>query len=355
VPQPLEHLADGQANTDEPALAGSGRISRRSVVIGLLVGVPASAAFLWFAVRGLDPGRVWTNLGNANPLWVAAAVGCMALVYVVQAERWRRIARHTGSAPRRHFLALVISSVAVNNVIPGRPGELLRGYWLGRVTRVPAARALSTVIVDRAADLLALLALLAASFPFVDHPTWVRQLFFATVGLGVLLAAGLGAAWWYAEVSTRGRAREQAGLERSRLRRQISGLVRGVAASVSLRDLVPAGLLSIAAWLIWALGVASVAASLGIDLSPLEWVFITAVMNLGVAIPSSPGFVGTYQWLAVAALGLFAVGRDEAFAFSVVMQAVWFVPTTLAGILIALRAGASLRNLGRMEHSVVNG
>jgi glycosyltransferase 2 family protein len=279
----------------------------------------------------------------------------MAIVYAIQAERWRRIARHTGTAPRRYFLALVLGAVAVNNVIPGRPGEFLRGYWLSRISGAPVAKAFSTVVVDRATDLLALLVLLGATFSFVDHPTWVRNLFIAALLAGGLLAVGLAGAWWYSQRSARGRARADSGVARSRLGRQISGLVRGVAASVHPRDLVVAGVLSIAAWLTWALAVACVAASLGIDMSPLEWIFVAAVLNLGVAIPSSPGFVGTYQWLAVAALGLFAIGRDEAFAFSVIMQAVWFVPTTLAGILIAIRASVSFKGLSRVEGTVVNG
>ncbi len=77
--------------------------------------------------------------------------------------------------------------------------------------------------------------------------------------------------------------------------------------------------------------------SLGIALSPVDAVFVTAVVNLGVAIPSSPGFVGTYQWLAVAALGVVGVDGDVAIAFALLMQAVWFVPTTLAGGAIAVR------------------
>jgi uncharacterized membrane protein YbhN (UPF0104 family) len=61
------------------------------------------------------------------------------------------------------------------------------------------------------------------------------------------------------------------------------------------------------------------------------------VINLGVVIPSSPGFVGTYEWLAVAALGVVGVDGDVAIAFSLLMQAVWFVPTTLVGGAIAVR------------------
>ncbi len=65
--------------------------------------------------------------------------------------------------------------------------------------------------------------------------------------------------------------------------------------------------------------------------------FVTAVINLGVVIPSSPGFIGTYQWLAVSALGVVGVDGDVAIAFSLLMQAVWFIPTMLVGGVIAIR------------------
>ena len=66
--------------------------------------------------------------------------------------------------------------------------------------------------------------------------------------------------------------------------------------------------LSVLAWTAFAAAVWLVARSIGIELDPIDCVFVTAVLNLGVAIPSSPGFVGTYQWLAVAALGVLDVG-----------------------------------------------
>ena len=74
-----------------------------------------------------------------------------------------------------------------------------------------------------------------------------------------------------------------------------------------------------------------VARSVGIDLDALDAVFVSSALALGVAIPSSPGYVGTYQWLGVASLGLLDVPVNEALAFSILMQASWYVPTTIAG------------------------
>jgi uncharacterized membrane protein YbhN (UPF0104 family) len=82
-----------------------------------------------------------------------------------------------------------------------------------------------------------------------------------------------------------------------------------------------------------------VARSIGIELSPVQTLFVAGVVNLGVAIPSSPGFIGTYQWLVVAALGVFGVGASEALAFAILLHALWYVPTLLVGGGLLVRRG----------------
>jgi glycosyltransferase 2 family protein len=97
--------------------------------------------------------------------------------------------------------------------------------------------------------------------------------------------------------------------------------------------------LTVCAWTLSSFAAALVARSLGIELSALDAVFVTSALALGVAIPSSPGYVGTYQWLGVAALGLLDVPAEQALAFSILMQACWYVPTTLiGGAFIGVRA-----------------
>ncbi len=103
--------------------------------------------------------------------------------------------------------------------------------------------------------------------------------------------------------------------------------------SRSERGLVWFGI-SLAAWASWAVAAILVGRAVGVELSVVDAIFVTAALNLGVAIPSSPGFVGTYQWLGVSALALFGIGRAEGLAFAICMQAVWFVPTTIVGAVI---------------------
>lgn len=298
---------------------------RRALVVGVVVGVPASIVFLWLAVRGADADAVWDALAGANLGELALAVALMLLVYGVQAARWKLIAA-TPTVPFRRFTGMVVSGIAVNNVLPGRLGDLFRARWLAVAARMPSGRAFATVILDRSGDVVALTILLALSFWAASGSVWVRRIGGAAL-IGLLALAVLLVA---ARVYVRRRDRSRRA-ERRLIRRLARDVVEGLAEPLGARRIIGALALSIVAWVCWSLAAILVAGSVGIELGLVDAFFVTAVVNLGVALPSSPGFVGTYQWLAVASLGLLGVGREDALAFSILLQASWYVPTTLIG------------------------
>lgn len=312
-------------------------VGRHRALAGLAVGVPVSVLFLWLAARDADLGEVWRTLGGAEGGEVALAVLAMLAVYAFQAARWRLIAGTTGVSAAR-FYELVVSGVACNNVLPARLGDLLRARWLGRAARIPAGRALGTVVLDRGSDLAALVVLLGLGLLGVASADWLAPI--AVGGAAGVLALGAAVAFARAYTSRRERGRRTRGL----VRRVLRDLVEQLAAPMGRRRLGQWLALSLAAWVVWALGAVLVARSLGIELAPLEALFVAAVMNLGVAIPSSPGFVGTYEWLGVASLGLLGVPANEALAFAILLHAAWYVPTTLVGgLALASRAVLSAR------------
>jgi hypothetical protein len=291
------------------------------------VGIPASMVFMFLAVRGADLGTVWSTLQDVRLLPVLGAVGCMGVVYWLQATRWRRIAL-TGASQRR-FFEMVVSGVAVNNVLPGRIGDWLRARWVSRGA-FSYGRGVATVVLDRAFDLVVLFGFLLATLPFVTDQKWVDRIVLGGLVAVGLLALGLAGARWYTR--RRPGMRHHRGVARRFVRDLLDGLSEPLGASRT-QELVA---ISVAAWLVWALAALLVARAVGIELTLVQAVFVTGAINLGVAIPSSPGFVGTYQWLGVSALALFGIGQESALAFAIVLQAVWYVPTTLMGLVLLL-------------------
>jgi uncharacterized protein (TIRG00374 family) len=297
---------------------------RRATLFGLVVGVPVSLLFLWLAFRSADVDAVWDAAREADLGLLLLAMPAIALVYVFQAARWRRIADSEHPA-LGVFFEMVVGAVACNNVLPGRLGEFFRARWLGVAAPMSYGRALGTVGLDRGSDLLTLFLFLVVSLPFVASTAWVGEIVAGGAVLVALLILALAAARIYARVKHRERR------ERGRLRRIVRDTIDLLAEPLGRRRVAVVLALSVLAWAAFAFAVWLVARSLGIELDVVDCIFVTAVLNLGVAIPSSPGFVGTYQWLAVSALGVFDVAREDALAFSFLLQATWYVPTTLVG------------------------
>lgn len=302
-----------------------------------LFGVPVGLVFLWLAVRNADLDAVWDSLRDADAGLVALGVVAFGAVYACQSARWKRIAA-APSVSLGRFYEMTVSGVAVNNVLPGRVGDFLRARWLGLAARMVAGRAFGTVILDRAFDLVVLVGLLVVGIAAVASSEWLVQL--AAAGAVVVLALAGVVLFSRSYIGKRERGRHDRGL----VRRLVRDTVERLAEPLGRRSLIAWLALSLGAWGFWAGAALLVAHSLGIELSVAEALFVTAVLNLGSAVPSSPGYVGTYEWLGVASLGLLGVDNEPALAFTILLHAAWYVPTTLFGaVALGTRGVVGLR------------
>jgi uncharacterized protein (TIRG00374 family) len=223
----------------------------------------------------------------------------------------------------------------VSNVVPGRPGDIVRAVWFSRITRMQVARSLASVGVDRAFDVITLVVIVLVCLPFVSHPDWLRAL--AIVGgaiAGVLLTI-LVMAWWAAHRSARAREWLEVADDAGWLKRQAAALVRGMATMDHPDQVVRVTAWSFACWVSWTIGAWLVATSLDLGVTVGGSLFLCGVIGLGAAIPSSPGQIGTFQWLAVVAMAVLGVGKADALAFSVLLQLVILIPVIVGTPVVA--------------------
>ena len=86
-------------------------------------------------------------------------------------------------------------------------------------------------------------------------------------------------------------------------------------------------------WVLDALGATLTGRALNLPLDLFQALLLLATLGLASAIPSTPGYVGTYQFVAVTILPLFGFTRSQAFTFILVMQASNYAVVTLWGLL----------------------
>jgi glycosyltransferase 2 family protein len=314
--------------------------TRRRAMLGMALGVPVSIFFLVLAIRGTDVGAAWDILGDATLGWMLVALCGLAVFLVAGGARWCVLLR-----PVRHTTvpvgtAAVIAAAALSNSIPGRPGDVARVWWATKTSRKPAGRVASTVVLDRVADVIVLTGALAVAASKSPPRRGLTAILVGATILSLLVVGLVVAAFLYVH-SERGRAREASDVTRSRLRGVVSTFLRGLA-DLTLKGALLAFLLTLLAWCGFGLTAWATGKAIGLDLSALSVVMLTAVINLGIAIPSSPGFVGTYQWLAIATLEPYGFARTTAFAYSVLLHAISLIPPTLAGygiLAVAFRRG----------------
>ena len=298
----------------------------RGKALVAVVGVALSALFLWLAVRNADLDAVRDGLADARFGYVLLAVLALGVGYGFQAARWQRIA----DAPRLRlgsFYGMLLGGLACNNVLPVRIGELLRAGWLSRDAPMPGGRAFGSVVLDRICDVVTVSVFFAIGLQAVASAEWLVRL-----AVGAMLAvAVIAVALVLARLYSSRRGPRVGGRPHGRLVKILRDAVEMLGEPIGRRRAATWFGLSVCTWSLSTVATALVARSLGIDLSVLEAVFVTSALALGVAIPSSPGYIGTYQWLGVAALGLLDIPVEQALAFSILMQASWYVPTTVAG------------------------
>jgi uncharacterized membrane protein YbhN (UPF0104 family) len=88
---------------------------------------------------------------------------------------------------------------------------------------------------------------------------------------------------------------------------------------------------SLAIWGVSALFVYSIMLAFHIDAPVTAAVLLLCATNLGMAVPSSPGYVGVYHYLVVTSLSLFGVERELALSYAFVLHLLAFLPVSLLG------------------------
>jgi uncharacterized membrane protein YbhN (UPF0104 family) len=244
---------------------------------------------------------------------------------------------------------------ATNNLLPGRLGEFWRAYLLARKRNVRKTVGLASVFVERIFDGLVLIAFLGLVSRLVELPDWGTEVQMMSAAIFLGAASGLTILLWMP-----GLGRRLLGLVLSPLPSPIRSWAGGtfeafLSGLEGLRRpgvLLTATIFSLGVWLLE--GASYYMLSRGVDLGLPQAADIPAMgltlvtINLGIMVPSAPGYVGTQEFFGKAALGVFGVGAESALALVIVAHAVQFGLVTGLGLLFFARENLSPRSLAFM-------
>lgn len=306
------------------------------------VGMALSGICLYLALRGLHFVEIQAALGRANYAFLLPAAAIIIASQWVRAVRWGMLFYPRLEIGQNKLFFVLNIGYFLSSVLPARIGDVARAYLLG--PHVPAAQALATVILERALDVLIVILLLILLIPVVPIPAWVAQ---GGMLLGVAFIVLVLAMVVATVQRERGLRWLRRGLERvpgidpDRLMRQAKALLDGMAVLRAPRQLTMLLVFSVGLWATPIIVNYLVMLGFGMRLSWVAAAFVLCVTALGVAVPSSPGYIGVYHAAVVASLAVFGVSSAEAFAYALVLHAVNYTVLIVLGVFSMWRESLS--------------
>ncbi|HYT73299.1 MAG TPA: lysylphosphatidylglycerol synthase transmembrane domain-containing protein, partial [Vicinamibacterales bacterium] len=298
---------------------------RRAVWLG--VATALAAGLLYYSLRGIEWRQVARTVSGAEPgrLMLAAALATVSLFF--RAFRWRLLLNAEGTVSVPTAFWATAAGYFGNNFLPARGGELVRTLMISSRSALDSAYVLATALSERVADAIALVVISAAVLLALPaQPGWLAGAARPFAILGLLGAGAIAILPLLGSVATK--AIERAPLPqalRPRLMVATGQALRGLQAFHDGRRLSGFLGLTVVIWCLDALGTIIAAAALGLAMSIPVAFLLMAGLGVASALPSTPGYVGLYQFVAVTVLTPFGFSRNDAIAFILVVQALMYV------------------------------
>lgn len=324
------------------------------------LGVIISIILLVFALRDVSFAELREHIAEANLWWLLAATVAATVTFALRAIRWRILLLPVaGVLPFGSRFATICIGFMANNVVGARVGEFARAYSLARVEPIGLTPALASLVVERLLDGVVTIGLLVPAYyvlgperlaeagPLVD----VLTAFVAIIAVGILIAAAMVV-----------------------FPRQVLGLVRGLSSRLPKR--FSERLIAIAESFIQGLGVLRRGWILLVAFawSVVVWVWnafsfylgmlafgleepgmvgammLQSIISLFVALPSTPGFFGPFEFGARVGLGLYGIEPSRIISFAASYHILTFIPVTVLGIWYMRKLGISRSELRSADH-----
>lgn len=322
-----------------------------------LLGIVVSLVLLAWALHGVPLGELISRLRGVRTLPLVLTVAIATARFPLVAFRWRLLLRREGAVPSYSALwhATAIGFMA-NNLLPARAGEFARAYAARRLAGARFTTALATIAVERVLDgivlvVLLLVAVVAGGFAR-DASVWGVPLIRVAQGAGVLfgglLLVALVLVHWPQPVVGLARSvapRVLPGHLAERTLVVLQGFLLGFEALRRPGSFAVVLFWSFAVWLVTAASYWVGFQAFDLDLPWSAAFMIQGVVALGIAVPSSPGFVGVFEAAARVALALYGLQEGGAVPFALAYHLATFLPITMLGLLSLAQAGLQVGEL----------
>lgn len=307
-------------------------------VTQIIIGIAFTIFFLALALYRVPLGAVSAALTRADPMWIAAAIMAYAANLALRARRWQIILRAVEPISYGLVARALVIGYGLNAIMPARLGELFRAEFLKKSFGLSRVWALTSIVIERLFDGLAVVACLGIGLLLAAHTSGFLIDVLVTGGavFGMILVAALCLA---------GPVTSHALLRFPQLAAQIVMVQRGFAILRTWRT-VEVAAFTLILYVPDALSLWCVVRALGLALGLPDTLVLVGTASISTLVPSGPAFLGTLQFGYVVAIEFSGSPRAIGVAAATLAQlCLFFPPAIIAAALLIHGSGNILLSL----------
>lgn len=313
-------------------------------ILGILISIVAVS----YLIMSFNLKKVASDLAKVPLQYLLVLPIIYMTSHWIRGLRWKLMLNQSGTTRALAFKAVLLG-FAGNNVLPARGGELVRMQYFSKRTSSSRLTAISSILFEKIIDGLILIGLL-----------WVVLLYYSDLFMGnkmvktVTITASIvffsGFAFliflrnykpklliW---LSNRFGAEHRIILKLEQILTKIFEAIAFVKLDSKTASVF---FYSLMVWLIEGMVFVLAFAALGIEVNYI-WggLFTMCILNFGILIPSSPGYIGVFQGLILLSLGFLGIEGEQPLSAAILIHASQFLPVTLIGLIIFMTESVKL-------------
>ncbi len=302
------------------------KISPKKIIFTLLP-IALGVFLIWYSLSKLKPTdieAIKNSFKTANYWWVGCSLLLGVLSHLSRAYRWQFLLDPLGYKPKfANNIMAVLVAYLVNLIVP-RAGEIVRATTISKYEHVPFEKAFGTIVSERVADVIMLLAIiglafiyqteLLSSYLFKEDVSSTNYTWYI-IGLLTILAVLF---VWLIRKSKHPFA--------VKIQTFILGLIQGVVSIFKMKKKWAFIFHTLFIWVMYVLMFYAVTFALPETTHLAFGAIIVGFVVGGLSMALTNGGLGTYPIFVASALTLYGIDENPALAFGWIM---WTAQTVM--------------------------
>jgi len=323
--------------------------------IKLVIGLIISGICIAFALHHVNYKDLYETLRSANPIYLVVAIFFILMTMIIRSLRWQFILRSLKATRIINLLSATSIGALADMLLPARTGDLIRAGVIGSKENVSKVSSLATIVTERIFDILTILFILLLIVTFYKLPASSSDTMHAIKSTGWLVF-GFCLLVIFILLMLKNRTEiiviyidKLLKFVSAKFRKKLTDTVLSFAAGLqAMRFTWRLGIVLLYSFILWSVFALSnffVLQALDFHFHPATAYYILLFQILGVALPSSPGFIGTYHAAVVAGFSAFDISVEQALSIAILMHAAFFFPFISGGLVFLWRENLSFSDL----------